>query len=189
MREVYVGSSSRLGSMCRKLHVSPPTPLTLLSTFPRHLFPLHLLLLVLLFVAATTTTTAFQLSSPVRRLSFQRHHPQLARRSLSPAHSPRGVSSPLSAPPVYSPPSSSSSSTTTTTTTISSSSSSSSFQPLRANYNTSNAAVNDRRGGKATKTMTIGAEGEAVSEEELLMRGPPPPSIGPLTRVRMGRTV
>ncbi|GAB5037422.1 calcium-independent phospholipase a2-gamma, partial [Nannochloropsis oceanica] len=30
--------------------------------------------------------------------------------------------------------------------------------------------------------MTIGAEGEAVSEEELLMRGPPPPSIGPLTR-------
>jgi len=36
-------------------------------------------------------------------------------------------------------------------------------------------------------TPTVGGlqeEGDDVSEEELLVRGPPPPAIGPLTQVR-----
>jgi len=138
-----------------------------------------------LLLLAATSTQAFQYPSQWQRRPLHQPHPRQQTAPVAPLRG-LGASSTLSrrsrsSLPPFSP----------SPSPLPLAASSTSFEPLRPAYDTnstssSSSAVSapaetvDKKGSKA---MPTAFPPQMLGEEELLVRGPPPPAVGPMTKV------
>lgn len=139
-----------------------------------------------LLLLAATSTQAFQYPSQWQRRPLHQPHPRqqtapvASLRGLG-ASSPRSRRSRSSLPPFSPFPS-----------TPPLAASSTSFQPLRPAYDTNSTSSSSPAVSAAAETVDKGSKATPTAfpppmlgEEELLVRGPPPPAVGPMTKVSL----